>query len=88
MKPAVPKYLPRTGFDWERLISEIGAANRVLAHYDMVLHAVPNPEILLSPLTAQKAVLSSRIEGTRASSGEVLKAYEVGEAKRQVLPKL
>lgn len=78
MKPAVPGKLPRSGLAWERLIPEIGAANRALAHYDGVLRAIPNPEILLSPLTTQEAVLSSRIEGTRATFGDVLK-FEAGE---------
>jgi Fic family protein len=37
-----------------------------------MLAAIPNPAILLSPLTTQEAVLSSRIEGTQATMGEVL----------------
>ena len=37
-----------------------------------MLAAVPNPAILLSPLTKQEAVLSSKIEGTQATMGEVL----------------
>jgi Fic family protein len=78
MKAAVPKKLPRIGLDWERLIPQIGAANRALAHYDGVLQAVPNPGILLSPMTTQEAVLSSRIEGTRATLNEVLK-FEAGD---------
>ena len=78
MKPSVPRKLPLQGLAWERLIPEIGAANRAIAHYDGVLRAIPNPDILLSPLTTQEAVLSSRIEGTRATLGEVLK-FEAGE---------
>ena len=78
MHPAIPRKLPRSGLAWESLIPQIGAANRALAHYDGVLRAVPNPGILLSPLTTQEAVLSSRIEGTRATLGEVLK-FEAGE---------
>jgi len=74
VKPAVPKKLPRSGLAWERLIPGIGAANRALAHYDGVLHAVPNPEILLSPLTTQEAVLSSQIEGTQSSLQDLLAA--------------
>ena len=35
----------------------------------------PHPRILLGPLTTQEAVLSSRIEGTQATLGEVLE-YE------------
>jgi Fic family protein len=38
---------------------------------------VPNPDVLLSPLTTQEAVLSSRIEGTQVTLGEVLK-FEAG----------
>src|SRR3972149_12285004 len=78
MKPCVPRKLPLQGLAWERLIPEIGAANRAIAHYDGVLRATPNPDILLSPLTTQEAVLSTRIEGTRATLGEVLK-FEAGE---------
>jgi len=37
-----------------------------------------NPDILLAPLEAREAVLSSRIEGTRASLEDVL-AFEPGE---------
>ncbi|WP_291323487.1 Fic/DOC family N-terminal domain-containing protein [Desulfonatronospira sp.] len=32
---------------------------------------MPNPDVLLSPLTTQEAVLSSRIEGTQATMGTV-----------------
>ncbi|MFV2044991.1 MAG: Fic family protein [Anaerolineales bacterium] len=78
MKPAVPNKLPRTDIDWKGLIPELGAANRALARYNGVLLGIPNPEILLSPLTTQEAVLSSRIEGTRATLVEVLK-HEAGE---------
>jgi len=53
-----------------------------LAKYDGLLHGLPNPDVLLSPLTTQEAVLSSRIEGTQATLGEVLK-YEAGEEPQQ-----
>ncbi len=78
MKPYVPETLPITTINWEPLIPLIGQANRALAHYGGILHGLRNPEILLSPLTTQEAVLSSRIEGTRATLGEVLK-HEAGE---------
>jgi Fic family protein len=52
-----------------------GAANAALARYDGTLSAIPNASILLSPLTTQEAVLSSKIEGTQATMGEVLE-YE------------
>jgi Fic family protein len=66
---------PPTGFDWERLVPLIGPANAALARYDGLLTAIPNADVLLSPLTTQEAVLSSRIEGTQATMGEVLQ-YE------------
>jgi Fic family protein len=78
MKPFQPQRLPLNEIIWEPLIPLIGRANRALAHYDGVLYGVPNPEIMLSPLTTQEAVLSSKIEGTQATLGEVLK-YEAGE---------
>jgi len=78
MKPAVPEKLPRADIDWKSLIPALGAANRALAEYNGVLFGIPNPELLLSPLTTQEAVLSSRIEGTRATFVEVLR-YEAGD---------
>src|SRR3990172_5832218 len=78
MKPFQPQKLPLNEIKWEPLIPLIGKANRSLAHYDGVLYGVPNPEVLLSPLTTQEAVLSSKIEGTQATLGEVLK-FEAGE---------
>ena len=82
MKPFVPQGLPIQEIEWEPLISLIGRANRSLALYEGSLYAVPNAEVLLSPLTTQEAVLSSRIEGTQATLGEVLK-FEAGEEPAQ-----
>lgn len=65
--------------DWGRLVPFIGPASAALARYDGILTAIPNPTLLLSPLTTQEAVLSSRIEGTRATMGEVLE-FEAGQA--------
>lgn len=68
---------PPRELDWPRLIPLIGPAAAAVARYDGMLAAVPNPDILLSPLTTQEAVLSSRIEGTQATMGEVLE-FEAG----------
>ena len=78
MNPYIPEKLPVQSINWELLIPLVGQANRALANYDGVLYGVPNPGILFSPLTTQEAVLSSQIEGTRATLGEVLK-QEAGE---------
>lgn len=82
MKPCIPQKLPLQEVNWESLIPLIGKANRSLAHYDGVLYGVPNSDVLLSPLTTQEAVLSSRIEGTQATLGEVLR-FEAGEEPEQ-----
>jgi Fic family protein len=66
---------PPKDIDWSKLIPFIGPASAALARYDGTLAAIPNANLLLSPLTTQEAVLSSRIEGTQATMGEVLE-YE------------
>ena len=78
MQPFVPHQLPPTGLDWEKLSKLIGKANSAISLYNGLLKSIPNPHILLSPITTQEAVLSSRIEGTQASLSEVLK-FEAGE---------
>jgi Fic family protein len=78
MKPCIPDKLPITTINWEPLIPLIGASNRALAYFNGILYGISNPDVLLSPLTTQEAVLSSRIEGTQATLGEVLK-FEAGE---------
>lgn len=69
---------PPSNFDWSRLIPLLGPASAALARYDGLLCAIPNSAVLLSPLTTQEAVLSSRIEGTRATMGEVLEYEAAG----------
>ena len=68
---------PDQRLDWPRLIPFIGPAAAALARYDGMLAAIPNPGILLTPLVTREAVLSSRIEGTQATMGEVLE-FEAG----------
>lgn len=77
---AVPYHLgkfPPKDLDWSRLVRFIGPANAALARYDGLLTAIPNSNILLAPLTTQEAVMSSKIEGTQATMGEVLE-FEAG----------
>ena len=70
---------PRT-LDWPRLVPLIGPANAAVARYEGVLHGIPNAQVLLSPLSMQEAVLSSKIEGTQATIGEVLEFEAAEEA--------
>ena len=68
---------PPENLDWSKLLPYIGPTMAAVARYDGTLAAIPNPRILLAPLTTQEAVLSSRIEGTQATMGEVLE-FEAG----------
>lgn len=72
MNPYVPDTLPLTELDYQRLLPLVGQANAALARYDGLLQGIPNPAVMLSPLTTQEAVLSSKIEGTQATVDEVL----------------
>jgi len=72
MNPFLPPVLPLENLDAGRLLKRVGQANAALARYDGTLRAIINPALLLSPLTTQEAVLSSRIEGTVATLSQVL----------------
>jgi hypothetical protein len=80
MAPYVPCELPLTNLDYQRLFPLVGKANAALARYDGLLQGIPNPSVMLSPLTTQEAVLSSKIEGTQATVDEVLE-QEAGMLK-------
>ena len=81
MKPYEPVQLPLDDIDWESHVSLIGQANAALARYDGMLEGIVNPAVLLSPLTTQEAVLSSRIEGTLPTMVEVLE-HEASPKKK------
>ena len=68
---------PPTNLDWASLMPLVGPAHAAIARYEGTLRGIPNANVLLSPLTTQEAVLSSRIEGTQATFGEVLE-FEAG----------
>ncbi|MFA5291612.1 MAG: Fic/DOC family N-terminal domain-containing protein [Phycisphaerae bacterium] len=71
---------PPKKIDWSKLVPLIGPANAALARYDATLSVIPNATILLSPMTMQEAVLSSKIEGTQATMGEVLEYQAQGKS--------
>lgn len=81
------QFPPKEGLDWSRLIPLIGPASAGLARYDGLLSAIPNAHVLLSPLTTQEAVLSSKIEGTHVTIGEVLEIEAGGESDAFTQPK-
>ncbi len=78
---------PPADLDWRPLIPLIGKANAALARYDGLLSAIPNASVPLSPLTTQEAVLSSKIEGTNVTMGEVLELEAGGEPADFTQPK-
>jgi Fic family protein len=71
--PYQPTPIPIDALAWKDMVPNLGMAQAAVARFDGILHAMVNPELLLSPLTTQEAVLSSRIEGTQASLEDVLK---------------
>jgi len=68
---------PPKDLDLERLFPLIGPATLALGDFRGTLDSMPDYRVLLSPIISQEAVLSSRIEGTQATLGEVLE-YEGG----------
>ena len=78
---------PPRHLDWGALVPLLGPAGAAVARYEGVLAGIPNPDVLLSPLTSQEAVLSSRIEGTQATLGEVLEYEAAGATDDESTPK-
>jgi Fic family protein len=60
------------------LISAVGAAERCMGRLDSLANTLPSPHILVRPFIRREAVISSRIEGTRASLGDVY-IYEAAQ---------
>ena len=69
---------PTERLDWQRLAPSLASASLALGNYANSLADVPNSSVLLSIMTRQEAVSSSRIEGTQASMEDVLR-YEAGQ---------
>lgn len=78
MRPAKAEDLRHVTLDWEALVPVISHANRAIARFDGLLTHLPNPNLLMTPLTTREAVLSSKIEGTVVTVGEVLR-FEAGD---------
>lgn len=78
---------PPQALDLAKLFPLVGPANAAVARYEGVLAGIPNPDILLSPLTSREAVLSSKIEGTQVTLGEVLEFEAQGHLFDESSPK-
>ncbi len=81
MNPSfVLPYLPIPELNRNALFQTFGDAVSSICRYDGMIYNMPYANVLLSPLMAQEAVLSSKIEGTQSTLDEVysLEAGEVG----------
>ena len=65
---------PKLPLDWP-LMNALSEADRALGQLAGLGRTVPNPHLLIGPFVRREAVLSSRIEGTRADIAD-LYAYE------------
>jgi len=65
---------PKLPLDWP-LMKVLSEADRALGQLAGLGQTVPNPHLLIGPFVRREAVLSSRIEGTRADIAD-LYAYE------------
>lgn len=68
----VPAMLPPTISYDPPLVLALSRADTLLSELSGVGRQLPNPHLLINPYLRREAVLSSRIEGTRASLSDVL----------------
>lgn len=76
-KPYVPNLLPLSEIvcalmQDKNFLTSVVKSERKLSEFIGYLQNLPNPEILISSLTLQEAVLSSKIEGTIATVSDVI----------------
>jgi Fic family protein len=79
----IPNSLPPEplNMDWE-MQDLLSKADRALGRLDGITEILPNPDLFVAMYIKQEAVLSSQIEGTRASLIDVLE-FE-GELARNI----
>jgi Fic family protein len=77
----VPSPLPPAlELSWA-LSDALARAQGAVGHLRGIGRVLPNPHLLIEPFARREAVLSSRIEGTQASLGDLL-LFEVGTPER------
>ena len=77
----IPDPLPPELVWTPRLVAVLSDADRAIGQLAGEGRRLPNPHLLIRPFIRREAVLSSRIEGTQATLGEVL-AAEAGATER------
>lgn len=76
-KAFIPNHLPPI-MEWDTtLVNSLSRADYILGMLSREGAKLPNPHLLMRPFITREAVLSSKIEGTQATLGEVL-AQEAG----------
>ncbi len=80
----VPAPLPRHLDLDPELIFLLSEADRGLGRLEGMARVLPNPQLLIAPLSQREAVLSSRIEGTQASVSDLAIYEAAGEAAPRV----
>jgi Fic family protein len=81
----VPNPLP-PAIDWSpALVGALSDADRAVGELAGLGRSLPNPDLLIKPFVRREAVLSSRIEGTRASVSD-LYTYEAVQLALFELP--
>ncbi len=75
----VPRKLPLDTFSLlnHDIVSLLAKAGTAIGKYTGFLMNTPNPWLLMSPVTTQEAVLSSKLEGTHATLEDILN-HEAG----------
>ncbi len=70
----IPNNLPPK-FEWDnKLVNSLSRADFLLGKLAREGSKLPNPHLLMRPFITREAVLSSKIEGTQATLGEILAA--------------
>ena len=78
-KAFVPNPLPPDIVWNPRLVRALSDADRLIGNLAGEGGRLPNPHLLIRPFVRREAVMSSKIEGTQATLGELL-AAEAGVA--------
>ena len=68
----IPAKLPPTLTYDDRFVLSLSRADAALSELSGLGRHLPNPHLLIAPYVRREAVLSSRIEGTRASLSDLL----------------
>ena len=78
----VPHDLPPK-IEWNNaVINSLSRADFLLGKLAREASQLPNPHLLIRPFITREAVLSSKIEGTQATLGEILAANAGAQAKK------